>query len=117
MSVRFRLEEPPTFVMHYPTCSACMVDLDHDGDSWICPKCQTAWDSDATDGDDGQLYADWSGEDVSDVPVIPERDAATAPYIDGHAWVPRWPDLKFSGTCGHGQCYANRVDHVDRGAA
>ena len=112
---RFRLAEAPQFVMHYPSCSACVVDLDHDGDSWTCPKCQTSWDSNAGDGDTGDLYAEWSGEDVSDLPEITEREAATAPYISSHAWVPRWPDLKTAGTCGVGWCFASRIDHVDQG--
>jgi len=68
--------------MHYPTCGACDVDLDHDGDGWTCPKCATTWDSNASDGDTGELWSSWSGEDF-------DEDTPITSHDDGHkvAWI------------------------------
>lgn len=69
-----RLAKPPEWCLQYPTCSACMVDLESDGDGWTCPVCGTSWDAYAGDGDTGELYADWAGEE-SDGPIVDESDA------------------------------------------
>lgn len=74
MSDYIRLSQPPMWVINYPTCSACAVDLETEGDGWTCPSCGTSWSMDANDGDRGTLYADWSGED----PTGPEVDEADA---------------------------------------
>lgn len=74
MADYLKLAQAPEFVLHYPTCSTCDVDLDHDGDGWTCPTCGTAWDRDASDGDKGELYASWSGEDLSG-PALSTDDA------------------------------------------
>ena len=34
-----KLDKAPVWVLQYPTCSACTVDLDTDGDGWLCPQC------------------------------------------------------------------------------
>lgn len=60
-----KLDKAPRICMQYPTCSACCIDLDSDGDSWLCPACGTAWPMSSDDGDDGDLYAEWSGEEPS----------------------------------------------------
>lgn len=79
MSDYIRLAEPPAWCLEYPTCSACAVDLDTDGDGWTCPTCGTSWGMDAGDGDRGTLYADWAGEEP------------TGPQVtQGDAW--RWGD-------------------------
>jgi len=69
-----RLAEAPEWCIQYPTCSACAVELDHDGDGWQCPSCGTAWSTDANDGDKGTLYADWAGEE-SNGPIVTEDQA------------------------------------------
>ena len=69
-----RLSKPPQWCIQYPTCSACTVDLDTDGDGWVCPVCGTLWSQDAGDGDEGSLYTEWAGEEA-DGPIVPEDDA------------------------------------------
>lgn len=56
-----KLDNAPQWVFQYPTCSACTVDLDTDGDGWLCPQCGSVWDMGANDGDKGELYESWSG--------------------------------------------------------
>ncbi len=74
MSDYIRLAEPPQWCIQYPTCSACTVELDHDGDGWACPVCGSAWSSDANDGDTGTLFADWAGEEATG-PIVTEDQA------------------------------------------
>jgi hypothetical protein len=62
MADYIKLTEPPAFVIRYPQCSACMVDLHTDSDDWTCPVCGTSWSMSANDGDEGTLYESWSGE-------------------------------------------------------
>lgn len=87
MSQHLKLDKPPMFVMHYPTCSTCGVDLDTEGDGWTCSSCGTNWDMTAGDGDEGELYAYWSGEEI-DGPALTERQAeSVAQYrerLDNH---------------------------------
>lgn len=65
MSDYLRLEQQPEFVLHYPTCGTCAVDLDTDGDGWTCPSCGSMWDNHASEGDKGELYESWSGEAIA----------------------------------------------------
>ena len=74
MADYIRLAEAPMWCIQYPTCSACAVDLETDGDGWTCPCCGTSWDMSAGDGDRGELYAAWAGEE-SDGPIVSEDDA------------------------------------------
>lgn len=60
-----KLDKAPVWVLQYPTCSACTVDLDTDGDGWLCPQCGSIWDMRANDGDVGELYESWSGDTLS----------------------------------------------------
>jgi hypothetical protein len=69
-----RLNEAPRWVVQYPQCSACAVDLETDGDGWTCPVCGTAWAMNAGDGDVGELYPNWSGE-VATGPLVHEQEA------------------------------------------
>lgn len=69
-----RLPEPPQLCMRYPTCSACAVVLETDGDGWTCPICGTQWEMSAGDGDTGELYPDWAGEEA-DGPEVKTEDA------------------------------------------
>ncbi len=57
MSYRpLRLEEAPGFVIQFPLCGACEVDLEHEsGVGWRCPSCWTTWSDHAGDGDAGEL--------------------------------------------------------------
>lgn len=60
--VRVRYPEAPSMVYQSPTCSACYVELDHNGDGWECRVCRTSWDDNDYDTP-GQLYPDWTGEE------------------------------------------------------
>ena len=64
-----RLAKPPAWCIQFPTCSACDVDLDHDGDGWTCPSCGTEWDSHASDGDTGTLPDGLTGR------IVPNDEA------------------------------------------
>ena len=70
-----RLSEPPIWCIQYPTCGTCCVDLETDCDGWTCPVCGTAWPMSANDGDRGDLYADWSGDEPTG-PACTEDEAA-----------------------------------------
>jgi len=93
MSAYIKLAEPPEFVLHYPTCSACDIELEHDGDSFSCPSCGTSWDPNATDGDKGELYSSWSGEEASGPSVTPEQARAIAQYRQRVELNLKWPEL------------------------
>lgn len=69
-----KLEEAPRWVLQYPTCSACLIELETDGDGWECPNCGTQWEMGANDDDQGTLYADYWGEDPTG-PVVTEKEA------------------------------------------
>ena len=69
----FRYEDTPWLMVKY-SCSGieCRYDsIEFNGyDRFVCKVCGTKWDADeAYDGADGELYADWSGKDVSALPV------------------------------------------------
>lgn len=54
---------------------SCGIDtVHHDGDDFICNDCGTTWHD---DGDEGTLYPEWSGEDL------------TGPTVDPDHWEPR----------------------------
>ena len=55
MSAYIRLDQAPQFVLNYPSCG-------------------TSWDSNSSDGDEGELYPDWAGEEL-DGPVLSETQA------------------------------------------
>jgi transcription elongation factor Elf1 len=90
MSTYVKLEKAPEFVLNYPSCGTCLVDLEHDGDQFTCPSCGTCWDSYASDGDQGDLYSDWSGEPLEG-PLLSESQAQDVAYyrerLDRHI---RW---------------------------
>ena len=105
-----RYDRAPYLVMHYPSCSACAVDLDLDGDVWQCPKCWTTWDMRDTDGDPGELWEEFN----EDQPVTSHEDGwkmpwRTHPY---EAWVT--DDGVDMLRCR--KCYAGRSEHMDGGA-
>lgn len=77
MTEYIKLTEAPMWVIQYPQCGACMVDLYTDGDGWLCEVCGTTWDMRANDGDPGTLFENWSGE-VLDVEPSTHREAMTA---------------------------------------
>lgn len=75
-----KLSEPPMWCIQYPTCSACEVDLDTDGDGWTCPSCGTTWPMSAGDGDKGELHESWAGEELPGPVLTAEQAAAEACY-------------------------------------
>lgn len=99
MTGYIRLEKPPEFSISYPTCSICDVDLEHD-DGWTCPVCGTTWSSNASDGDEGELYESWSGESLEDTPVSTEAEASAAG--SAHVIAERKATFARFGWCEHG---------------
>lgn len=61
-----RLTEAPVLRIPPPWCSHCKVTVGSDSDgNWLCRKCGTIWEPDTESGGSGQLYQDWSGEDIA----------------------------------------------------
>lgn len=73
-----RYDRPPTLAFRFPVCDGCDADVEHDGDGWVCPDCGTYWDTDSSEDTPGTSYAEWSGEDVSGLPLI---------VMGGTAWI------------------------------
>lgn len=67
-----KLSRAPEWVIQYPQCSACMVDLEID-DQWTCPVCGTTWPSNANDGDVGELTCEPLGG-----PTLSDHEAMLA---------------------------------------
>lgn len=92
MSDYIKLDEPPMWVIQYPQCSACLVDLQIE-DDWLCPVCGTSWDRDATDGDAGTLYETWSGETLSG-PTLSHEEAGDEGWyrdrLEAHRLLPEF---------------------------
>lgn len=82
---KFRLAEAPVLVLNNPDCGTCDVTVESGDEGWICPNCGTYWSysDNPGDGDAGQLYAEWSGEDVDDLPLVNDEDAWK--YADDYA--------------------------------
>lgn len=70
------LAEAPVLCVNNPSCSACGVEVESDGDGWLCPSCGTSWDINSADGDIGMTYEDWSGEELTG-PIISHSEAGT----------------------------------------
>lgn len=65
MNIRYmRLSRKPGLGMHYPVCEACIIEVDYEDECWQCPSCGTQWPIEImeSDGDDAELYEEWSGE-------------------------------------------------------
>lgn len=45
-----------------PICPRCDEHVDHDGDSWTCPRCRAYWNAQGTDA---QFYDDYGDLDAS----------------------------------------------------
>jgi hypothetical protein len=69
MSEYIKLTAPPVWVVKYPECGSCSVELDTDGDGWLCTICGSSWPMNADDGEVGMLYEDWSGETLDGEPL------------------------------------------------
>lgn len=82
---KFRLAEAPVLVLNNPDCGTCDVTVEADSEGYTCPNCGTYWSysDNPGDGDEGQLYAEWSGEDVDDLPLVNDEDAWK--YADDYA--------------------------------
>jgi predicted RNA-binding Zn-ribbon protein involved in translation (DUF1610 family) len=79
---RVRYAEAPELIHMAPECGACGIGVTSDYDGWQCPTCGTTWDWNDYE-QRGTLYADWSGVDVSELPLIDPDDgfkAAGLPY-------------------------------------
>lgn len=119
MTEYIRLAEAPQYSYSYPTCSACSVDLTHDGDEWMCPVCGSTWPSDATDGDTGTLYEEWSGESLGDAPALDESAASDAGYAYERAERKRafvswgWCEHGMPGECAHRDCPGGTARRAD----
>lgn len=69
-----KLTEAPTLTIRMPDCDACSVEVESDGDGWLCPVCGTSWPYDGSEDEPGTLYEEWSGEDLEG-PAVPNDDA------------------------------------------
>lgn len=75
MNPTVRHEEAPVLRVPPPWCGSCKVTVGSDSDgNWLCRKCGTIWEPDTESGSPGQLYRDWSGEDIESV-LTPERQS------------------------------------------
>ena len=77
MSTYIRLAEKPRLNdPGYPTCDACGVEVDHDGDSFVCPSCGTSWHTRSLEAssDEAELYEEWAGDELTG-PTIPNEKA------------------------------------------
>lgn len=57
-----KLAKAPTLTIRMPDCGACGIEVDSDGDGWICRCCGTTWSYEAGEDTKGTLYEDWAGE-------------------------------------------------------
>ena len=67
---KVRYETAPTLARMDPVCDSCSVNVRSDSDCYECPQCGTQWDYEAAEDEPGDLYADWSGESVDDLPLL-----------------------------------------------
>lgn len=74
MSGYIKLTEAPTLSIRHPDCDACTVEVESDGDGWICPCCGTTWSYNGGEDEPGTLYEEWSGE-PADGPAVAADDA------------------------------------------
>lgn len=74
MSDYIKLAEAPTLTIRHPDCDACHVEVESDGDGWLCPVCGTSWDYNASEDQKGTLYEEWSGEELFSQ-LVPNDDA------------------------------------------
>ena len=49
---------PPTLSFSYPTCSGCLEEVTHDGDSFSCENCKVHWSDNPTEDEYGQRWDD-----------------------------------------------------------
>lgn len=74
--------KPPTMHTHMThTCSGTLCgynNVEFDGDQYVCRDCGTGW---ADEDDRGQLYPEWSGEQIDAEPIDPDK---TPPRPKGH---------------------------------
>lgn len=109
MSDYIKLAEAPAFIYENPKCGACYVELGDDDGNWMCPCCGTSWGSDAYDGEYGELYESWAGEELDGEPLDDDaageagrahkREADKALY---KRW--GWCEHGFPGKCWHNDC-------------
>ena len=64
MGAYVKLAEAPTLTIRNPECDACCIEVDGDGDGFVCPCCGTSWSYQDGEHTPGTLYEDWSGEDL-----------------------------------------------------
>lgn len=99
MTDYIKLEQAPQLVLQSPTCSACGVDVESEDGGWLCPVCGTTWSYNDSDGDDGSLYEEWSGETLESEPASSSAalDAGIA-----HERAKRAELYRSLGWCEHG---------------
>ena len=74
MTEYIKLAEAPTLSISNPSCGACCVEVESDGDGYTCPCCGTEWSYDAGEDRPGTLYEEWAGEDL-DGDTVPNDEA------------------------------------------
>ena len=56
------MRTPPTLTKSYPTCDGCDLEVESDGDGWLCPRCRVHWDYETREDEPGN----WLDEDESE---------------------------------------------------
>lgn len=78
----------------YPSCGACAVETELEDGLWQCPSCGTTWPADRleADPDEGELYEDWSGEELTGQTVPVDHAWLFALYRgeDRESRIKRW---------------------------
>ncbi|QGJ94980.1 hypothetical protein SEA_REDWATTLEHOG_121 [Gordonia phage RedWattleHog] len=96
MTSYLKLSERPGLSFTAPECNACLKEVDHDGDGWLCPSCGTSWPGNVmeSDGSDAQLFEEWSGEELPG-PTC-KTDEAYLAAISPSDWWKRWPSCVYN---------------------
>lgn len=63
-----KLTEAPACIINNPTCGACLIKVEYEDETWLCPSCGTLWWYDSAE-DPGLLYEVWSDETLNGPPL------------------------------------------------
>lgn len=88
MSDYVKLSEAPALIFNEPSCGVCHLDVESDGDGWVCPSCGTSWGYDDYE-QPGTLYEEWAGESIDGEPVPAGADSFDDPQLRA-----KWAELR-----------------------
>lgn len=88
-SMRARLKRglttPPELEHQYPVCLGCDQSVDHDGDSFYCPRCSTSWNS-RNEGHFTDEFGDLHTEIAETREQLAAATGKTLPVPNGCRW-------------------------------